>query len=99
MIASLPARLSEPASENVIAAWSAVSDAAPRLESAERGLMLAEQTGKPVLFVLHDEQENSRFYEQWRRRMGPHLGARASLGAPERLSGREPASTASPQSR
>jgi hypothetical protein len=57
-----------------------VSDAGPRLDSAERGLMLAEQTGKPVLFILHNDRENARFAEQWRRRMGPYLGARSPLG-------------------
>jgi hypothetical protein len=56
-----------------------VSDSAPRLDTVERGLSLAQETGKPVLFILHKHHENGPFYEDWRRRMAPYLGGRAPL--------------------
>jgi hypothetical protein len=56
-----------------------VSDSAPRQDTLERGLSLARETGKPVLFVLHKHHENGPFYDDWRRRMGPRLGDRAPL--------------------
>jgi len=37
----------------------------PNVELAEQGLQYAEEENRPMLFVLHDGQENSMFKEQW----------------------------------
>ena len=42
-----------------------VSKAAPNLALADRQLRRAEDTGRPILFVIHRECDNSRGYEQW----------------------------------
>lgn len=37
----------------------------PNLVLAERGLRIAERTGRPMLFILHDGSHQSGGYEQW----------------------------------
>ena len=37
----------------------------PNLVLAERGLLIAERTGRPMLFLLHDASHQSAGYEQW----------------------------------
>jgi hypothetical protein len=58
-----------------------VSDGVSDFNAVERGLALAQQTGKPLLFILHNRRENGSFHDEWRRRMAPQSPARASLGA------------------
>jgi hypothetical protein len=41
-----------------------ISKAAPNLALAARQLELAEKSGRPLLFVIHREHDNSRGYEQ-----------------------------------
>jgi hypothetical protein len=38
---------------------------APNVELAEQGLQHAENEGRPMLFVLHHDQDNARFAAQW----------------------------------
>jgi len=42
-----------------------VSKAAPNLALADRQLSLAEQSGRPLLFVIHREHDNSKGYSRW----------------------------------
>jgi hypothetical protein len=56
-----------------------VSDGPGNFDSVERGLSLAQQTGKPVLFILHNRHENGDFHDEWRRWIAPHVARRAPL--------------------
>lgn len=42
-----------------------VSKSAPNVELAEQGLQHAENESRPMLFILHQDQDNARFAEQW----------------------------------
>lgn len=42
-----------------------VSKSAPNVELAEQGLQHAGNESRPMLFILHQDQDNARFAEQW----------------------------------
>lgn len=58
-----------------------VSKSAPNVELAEQGLQHAENENRPMLFILHQNHDNSQFAEQWRAFIRSQERSNPSLSA------------------